>query len=135
MAIEESVQRLLTEKSTVVRLFYDRFVAEEPKVREYFADTDLEQQAVVLTMALVMVENYFSHAYPATRHYLKVLGHRHHLRQVPADLYPKFCECLLRTLAEFHGDDWSTELSTEWRDALDIASKAMLAGYKKPFIY
>lgn len=61
-------------------------------------------------MASVMVENYFSHAYPVTRHYLKVLGHRHHLRKIPADLYLKFCECLLRTFAEFNGDDWTAEL-------------------------
>jgi hemoglobin-like flavoprotein len=135
MAIEESVQRLLAEKTTIVRLFYDRFLGEEPKVREYFADTDLEQQAVVLTMALVMVEGYFSHAYPATRHYLKVLGHRHNLRKIPPDLYPKFCECLLKTLAEFHAGDWDTELSTEWRDALEIATRAMLEGYKRPYVY
>jgi hemoglobin-like flavoprotein len=135
MAIEHSIQRLLAEKSTVVRLFYDRFLAEHADVRDYFAEVDLEQQAVVLTMALVMVENYFSHAYPATRHYLKVLGHRHHLQQIPPNLYPKFCECLLKTLAEFHGNDWDTELSTEWRDALEIASKAMLDGYKKSYIY
>jgi len=135
MAIEESVSRLLAEESAVGRLFYDRLLAQYPEVSEYFADTDLEQQAVVLTMALVMVETYFSHAYPASRHYLKVLGHRHHQREIPADLYSKFCECLLGTLAEFHGDDWTTELSTEWRDALDIASKAMLDGYKKPYRY
>jgi hemoglobin-like flavoprotein len=135
MAIEESVQRLLAEKETVVRLFYERFLAEDPRVRQYFVDTDLEQQAIVVTTALVMVESYFSHAYPAARLYLKVLGHRHHLRQIPADLYPKFCECLLKTLAEFHQDDWNVELSTEWRDALEIASRAMLEGYKRPYVY
>jgi hemoglobin-like flavoprotein len=135
MAIEESVARLLAEKSTVVRLFYNRFLAQYPEVKEYFASTNFDQQAIVLTMALVMVENYYSHAYPASRHYLKFLGHRHHEQGIPADLYPKFCECLLRTLAEFHGADWTTELSIEWRDALEIASKAMLAGYKKPYSY
>jgi len=135
MAIEQSIQRLLAEKSTIVRLFYDRFPAEHADVRDYFVDVDLEQQAVVLTMALVMVESYFSHAYPATRHYLKVLGHRHHERQIPPELYPKFCECLLKTLAEFHGNDWDTELSIEWRDALEMASKAMLDGYRRPYVY
>jgi hemoglobin-like flavoprotein len=86
-------------------------------------------------MALVMVENYFSHAYPATRHYLNVLGHRHHLRRIPADLYPKFCDCLLKTLAEFHGCDWDAGLFTEWSEALKMASKTMLEGYRHPYIY
>lgn len=135
MIIEASIQQLLSQKDTVVRLFYDRLLAQYPEVREYFAGIDVEQQAIALTIALVMVENLFSHAYPATRHYLKVLGHRHHLRGIRADLYPRFCNCLLETLAEFHGNDWDAELSTEWRDALEMASKTMLEGYRKPYVY
>ena len=135
MTIDESVHRLLAEKETVIRLFYDKFLGQYPAVREYFAGIDLEEQAIALTMALVMVENFYSHAYPATRHYLKVLGSRHHLKNIPPEMYPPFCECLLKTLAEFHGSDWDTELSTEWRDALDMASKTMLDGYRKTYTY
>jgi hemoglobin-like flavoprotein len=135
MDIEQSIHELLAQKDTVIRLFYDRFLAQYPEVSEYFAGIDLDQQAITLTMALVTVENYFSHAYPATRHYLRVLGHRHHLRRIPADLYPKFCDCLLKTLQEFHGNDWGVELSTQWCDALEIASRTMLEGYRKPYIY
>ena len=132
MDIKQSIHELLAQKDIVIRLFYDRFLVQCPEVSEYFAGIDLDQQAIALTMAMVMVEDYFSHAYPATRHYLRVLGHRHHLRRIPAELYPKFCDCLLKTLQEFHGDDWGVELSTQWYNALEIASRTMLEGYRKP---
>jgi hemoglobin-like flavoprotein len=135
MRIEQSVDQLLSQKETVIRLFYDRFLAQYTEVREYFATIDLDQQAITLTMALAMVENNFSHAYPATQHYLKVLGHRHHLLGIPADLFPKFCDCLLKTLERFHGDFWEAELAGQWRSALEKASRTMLEGYRKPYVY
>jgi hemoglobin-like flavoprotein len=135
MTIEQSVHQLLAQKETVIRLFYDRFLAQYPEVREYFAAIDLDQQAITLTMALVMIENNFSHEYPATQHYLRVLGHRHHLMGIPTDLFPKFCDCLLQTLEKFHGTSWDAELSAQWRGALEKASQTMLEGYRKPYVY
>ncbi len=135
MTVEQSVHELLAQKETVIRLFYDTFLTQHPDVCKYFDTIDLDQQAITLTMALVMVENHFSHAYPATRHYLMVLGHRHHVSGIPADLFPKFCDCLLKTLETFYGSAWEAELAAQWGGALEKASRTMLEGYQRPYVY
>jgi len=135
MKIEESVQEILSQKQAVVGLFYDEFLRRYPEVREFFSEVDLKHQAVMLTMALVLLENHYSHSYPATDHYLKVLGHRHYLWNVPPELYPKFRDCLLETLAQFHDNDWDDVLHSQWHAAIDKASQTMLEGYKQPYEY
>jgi hemoglobin-like flavoprotein len=89
----------------------------------------------MLTMALVTVEHHFAHSYPATEHYLHVLGHRHHQWGIPRSLFPAFGKCLLETLAEIHGADWEPQLETQWREAYERTAETMLEGYDKPYIY
>ena len=43
--------------------------------------------------------------------------------------------CLLETLAEFHGGGWDEALSDQWREAIDKATKTMLKGYERAYIY
>jgi len=96
MNIKQSVGRLLAQKKTIMRLFYDSFLTEFPEVRRHFSGVDLDEQAVVLTTALLVVEANFSHHdSAATRHYLRILGDRHRVLGIPADLFPKFCEATL----------------------------------------
>ena len=54
-------------------------------------------------MALMVVERHYENAFLATELYLKYLGHKHHLRNIPVDLYPKWIESLLAALEQFHG--------------------------------
>jgi hemoglobin-like flavoprotein len=135
MTIDQSIQQLLAQRQTVVRFFYDSFLGDYPEVRDYFGAIDLNQQATTLTMALVLVENNFTHGYPATRDYLQLLGHRHHVLGIPTELYPKFCDCLLKTLEGFHGNSWDAQIAGQWRAALQGATRMMLDGYQKPYVY
>jgi nitric oxide dioxygenase len=132
MNIQESLQRVLDNRDEVAQQFYELFFERCPEAKPYFADVNMKHQAVLLTMALMVVERNHTHGYAATALYLKYLGHKHHLRQVPAEMYPRWVEALLSTLARFHGQAWDEEAAVQWRMALERAVELMLAGYREP---
>ena len=130
MDISESVTAALAHETSVTELFYNRFLSRHPEVAEYFAGVDLRQQAVLLLIALAVVEQYFQQRFPSTGEYLRILGARHEKMGIPTALYADWRECLLDTLQEFHGSDWNKDLSQEWTEAIDLASQKMLDGYE-----
>ena len=128
--LQKSLHRILQhEKGELGRTFYARFFAVCPEGRAFFNNTDLEVQANVLVNALHVVVSHGCHRFPATESYLKILGHRHHRRQIPVEMYPRFFDALLFVLAEFHGDSWGPELAHEWREAFELTRQAMAAGH------
>lgn len=136
MDIQKSLERILQRDAIVTDLFYEIFLDRHPDVQKYFVGVDLKHQAVILKMALMTIASYHQHHYPAAEQYLKLLGHKHHLREIPADLFPDFCDCLLETLKRFHGTEWSPELRREWKAALDEATAVMRQGYdEQQFVY
>jgi len=132
MTIQESLRRVLEDRDGVAALFYDLFFDRHPEAKPLFKDVNLKYQTVLLTMALMVVERHHAGGYRATQLYLRHLGHKHHRRAVPPELYPKWVESLLAALEKFHGADWDAEAAGQWRAALDGASDVMLAGYSEP---
>jgi hemoglobin-like flavoprotein len=94
---------------------------------------NIRHQAVLLTMALLVMERHSAYLYPATEMYLNYLGTKHRNRGIPPALYPKFRDALLATLERFHANDWNPHLATQWRQAIDHATESMLKGYQQPF--
>jgi hemoglobin-like flavoprotein len=133
MDIRESLNRILQQKQAVADLFYVAFLEHDPEVQREFAGVNMMHQAVLLTMALMVMERHYTGSYPATEAYLKYLGTRHHDRGVAPEFYPKFRDALLLTLERFHGEDWNGPLAAQWRGAIDLAWEAMLEGYKHHF--
>jgi hemoglobin-like flavoprotein len=131
MRIQDSVDRILQSRELLGNAFYDVFFRQRPDVQQYFAGVNLVRQGVLLTMALVVIEQYYTHAYPATQRYLQILGAKHDDRGIPAETYPHFREALLETLAQFFAGDWTEALAKQWRAAIDKASQTMLEGYAK----
>jgi hemoglobin-like flavoprotein len=132
MTIHDSLRQVLENRDTLATLFYEVFFERYPEAKPYFKDVNLKHQAVLLTMALMVVERHATHGYGSTTLYLKYLGHKHHLRGVPPELYPKWAEALLASLEQFHGKQWDQEAAGQWRAALDRAAEVMLAGYREP---
>jgi hemoglobin-like flavoprotein len=132
MDIHESLHRLLQRKELFGTLFYDVFFERCPDARAYFAGISMDYQAALLTMALKVLEQYYTHGYPAMAMYLKYLGHKHNMRAILPELYPQWCEALLAALAQFHGADWSDEAAQQWRAAFEKAREAMFLGYQEP---
>jgi hemoglobin-like flavoprotein len=129
MNISESIHEIQNRDEVVADLFYDIFLDRHPDVRQYFVNVDLKQQAIVLTMMLSVIEDFYVHSYPTTARYLRIVGHKHKVLGIPTNLYPVFAQCLLETLQRFHGTAWNSQLQTEWTEGIDKASRVLLEGY------
>jgi hemoglobin-like flavoprotein len=132
MTIQESMVRVLEKRDDLAALFYEEFFEQHPEAKALFVGVDLQYQTVLLTIALTIIEKHYLTGFPATAMYLKYLGHKHHLRAVPPELFPKWVESLLRALGKFHGRDWDAEAASQWRAALERAAEVTLLGYKEP---
>lgn len=130
MDIHESVDRILASDVTLGDAFYDTFLNRYPQVQKFFEGVNMQRQAVSLTMALLIVEQYQDSSFQATARYLQELGAKHREWGIPINLYPYFRDALLGTLQQFHGDDWDDELAGQWSAAIDGATEEMLKGYE-----
>jgi hemoglobin-like flavoprotein len=135
MQLDNSLQRVLADKNLVIRRFYERFLSEQPEAKELFANVDMKQQALMLTMALIVVEAHSRNSYPAVEHYLHVLGDRHREAGVPRDMFVPFRDCLVETIRSCHADEWDEDLANEWRAELDRATQTMFEGYDGDYPY
>jgi len=133
MDISESLERILRREAIVADLFYVVFLDRFPEVRRFFENVDLKRQAVLLSMALKVIEQHYLGGYLAADLYLKYLGTKHHQIGIPAALYPMFRDALLITLERFHGADWDELLAQQWKAAIDFATETMLEGYEQPY--
>jgi hemoglobin-like flavoprotein len=132
VTIQESLRRVLGDRDGVAAVFYELFFDRHPEAKALFKDVNLRHQAVLLTMSLMVVERHYESGFLATDLYLKYLGHKHHMRSVPPEMYPRWVETLLAALEMFHGPDWGAEVAGQWRAALDGAARSMLVGYENP---
>jgi hemoglobin-like flavoprotein len=127
--IGESVSLVLASQDVFGDLFYAEFFRRSPGAKSHFAGIDMERQALALTMALPLIEQFHRHAYPAIENYLSILGHRHGHRGIPPELYPIWSAAMLAALEQFHGETWDAGLAEQWREALGEAARIMLEGY------
>lgn len=132
MDIHESLKQILQKKEILGSVFYKNFFERCPEARSFFANVNMNEQAMVLTMTLMVIESHYSHDGPATTMYLQYLGHKHHTRKIPEDLYAPFGEALLASLEQVQGGEWNSALAQTWRAAIAEASRAVLVGYQQP---
>jgi hemoglobin-like flavoprotein len=130
MDIQESLRRILEKDELVADLFYIVFLDRHAEVRRHFINVDMRRQALLLTMALQVVVQYYLHGFPTMAGYLKILGEEHSRRGIEPELYPKFCDALLGTLSRFHSRDWNDKLAQQWQQALDLAVAKMVEAYQ-----
>jgi hemoglobin-like flavoprotein len=131
MDITQSLERIFQSQDTFGRAFYEVLLGRRPELRDFFSDVDMDRQAVLLTMALAVVERHHRRPNPTTEKYLRYLGAKHRDRAVPPELYPQWADAMMESLARFHGDDWSDSLAAEWKESIDRAINPMLRGYSE----
>lgn len=133
MKIHDSVEKILSSKEVFGQTFYEVFFRRFPDVQQHFRDIDMERQSLVLTLAVSIVEQYFTRGYPATEKYLKYLGTQHRKRGIPREVYPMWRDAMLESLQAFLGDEWNEQLAEEWRAAVERATSLMFEGYDEYF--
>jgi hemoglobin-like flavoprotein len=129
MQLAESLSRVLGASQLLGESFYRHFFKQVPEVERFFEGIDMHRQAMLITMALTVIQQHHDQRYPVTQLFLQYLGSGHSARGIPFDLYPKWRDAMLGTLAGFHGPDWNEELSGQWRNAIDLAINEMQSGY------
>ncbi|MGB7345709.1 MAG: globin domain-containing protein [Pirellulaceae bacterium] len=129
MNISDSVTKILESEDLLGGQFYDRFFTECPHLKIYFKGVDMSRQSAMLTSAIVLVETVYSKPSNGLSPYLRLLGKDHHARGISIDDYTDWTESMLRTLEQFHGDDWTKELEREWYAAITNSVKVMLESY------
>jgi hemoglobin-like flavoprotein len=134
MHITESLNRILSERKLLTERFYsERLFQAHPEFVHFFNSTNMGVQPLMLMMALQGVVCYLGGQYPAVEQYLRYLGTRHRKIGIPQEHLPKFCDVLVATVKDFHGDAWDAELEDEWRAALAGAMQIMTDGYREDF--
>jgi hemoglobin-like flavoprotein len=133
MDLHESLQRILASKQVIGDSFYEALLARHPEFGPYFEGIDLRRQAVLLTMQLTVIESYHRLRSLSTRLYLQYLGTKDHSLGIPQERYGPFRDTLLEVMQRFLEDEWTEELGSEWKTAIDEASAVMFEGYKKHF--
>ncbi|MCA9023856.1 MAG: hypothetical protein KDA86_01460 [Planctomycetaceae bacterium] len=131
MKIAESIHRILSREDLVTDLFYLTYFERYPDLKQQFDGVDMDQQAVLLRMALTVIHQYHEYGYPAAEQYLLVLGRKHSLRNIPEELYADWRDCMLDTLERYFEHEWNTELEDEWTNAINKATDVMCRGYEE----
>jgi hemoglobin-like flavoprotein len=133
MDMHQSLERILASKQVIGDLFYEALFARHPEIRPFFEKIDLRRQAVLLTMELTVIDAFHRFRDGPARLYLQYLGTKHRERGIPSELYRPFRDTMVEVLQRFHEKDWTEELATEWKTAIDDASAVMFEGYSKHF--
>ena len=133
MNIHDSLHQILASKKIFGEYFYETFFQQCPAAKQYFQGVNLERQAVLLTMALLVIDQQYRNPYAVTAEYLRYLGTKHHDRNIPQHLYASWCDAMLITLEQFHGDDWDAALRKQWQEAIEIVTELMFQGYSEHY--
>jgi len=122
--IEESFAAVAPRGAALVARFYEQLFQDYPEVKPMF-NTDIHQQQKKLLGALVLVVQNLRKP-EKLKPALEQLGIKHNDYNVVPEQYQAVGSTLLKTLAEFAGDVWGSELEDAWATAYGAISKIMI---------
>ncbi|MEQ1569051.1 MAG: globin domain-containing protein [Myxococcota bacterium] len=125
--LRDSVALAASREPVITRRFYEVLFARYPQVRPLFSHNAPERQQQMLQGALLAVLDHLEdpHWLSST---LGALGATHKSYGVTDDMYPMVGECLIATLAELCGDQWTPAHEASWVEAYGVITSLALAG-------
>lgn len=122
--VEESFAAVAPRGAALVARFYERLFQDYPEVKPMFKSDPHQQQKKLLGALVLVVENLRKpeKLQPA----LEQLGIKHNDYNVVPEQYQAVGSTLLKTLAEFAGDIWGSELEEAWTAAYGAISEQMI---------
>ncbi len=122
--IEESFAAVAPRGAALVARFYQRLFQDYPEVKPMFTSDPHVQQKKLLGSLVLVVENLRKpeKLQPA----LQQLGIRHNDYGTKPEQYQAVGSTLLKTLAEYAGDVWGSELEEAWTVAYTAISEVMI---------
>jgi len=129
--LEQSFAKLAPRGDELAGRFYEELFRRYPSVQPMFAGTTPREQSRKLLTALKLVVASLRRPEVLAKA-LKELGGRHQAYGAAPEHYQAVAETLLDVMAEFAGDEWTTEVRSAWADALKVIAETMLNAYQKP---
>jgi hemoglobin-like flavoprotein len=128
--LRDSFEMVVARQPALVARFYDILFERYPQSRALFGRNSRPNQEKMLTGALVAVMDHLDDA-PWFSSTLAALGAKHRDYGVTEVMYEWVGECLLATLAEVAGPDWTPALAAQWTEAYTTIAANMIAGARR----
>jgi len=122
--VKESWQKVEPIAPTAATLFYDRLFSVAPGVRPLFSEDMTEQKRKLMEMLGTVVEGLdtLEEIVPAVQD----LGRRHAAYGASPAHYDVVGDCLLWTLAQGLGDEFTPDVRDAWTAAYEIVATTMI---------
>jgi hemoglobin-like flavoprotein len=125
--LRDSFAIVTAREPQIAHRFYQILFDRYPEARGLFRRHSPERQEQMLTEALVALMAHLEDEQWLTT-VLPGLGAKHAGYGVRDEMYAWVGECLLATLIEVAGTDWTADLATAWFDAYGAVMGLMLSG-------
>lgn len=122
--VKESWAKVAPIAPTAATLFYDRLFSVAPAVRPLFADDMTEQKRKLIEMLTLVVDGLDN--IDAVVPEIEALGRRHRGYGTKPEHYDVVGECLLWTLSQGLGEDFTPEVKTAWTSAYGVLAATMI---------
>lgn len=119
-----------TSQSRFLDLFYEKFLASSPKIREKFEDTDFVRQKRALKASLHMILLAASDEGADPGKYLRDVAEKHSAKQlnVGAELYDLWLDSLLETVEECD-PEYTPEVHKAWEEVMMVGIHYLTVRY------
>ncbi|WP_458789336.1 globin family protein [Adonisia turfae] len=125
--LEQSFELVKPKADEFIGSFYNNLFTDYPAAQPLFEHSDMAKQQQMLRGALVMViENLRKPEVLSNA--LKGLGARHVKYGALPEHYPLVGNSLLKTLEQYAGDAWTSDLQEAWAGAYGAITELMLEG-------
>lgn len=116
--------------SGIMQTFYNNFLAADPRIKPFFAQTDMNAQMKVLAKSMTFMLNYPTGDPIAARQF-NLLGvtHSRNGMNIPPDLYASWVEALVGALRQ-HDNQWNSDLEQAWRRQVSPGIEVMKNAYE-----
>lgn len=128
--LQESFVHVKSRSTEFASSFYKNLFTDYPHLQSLFTYTPLETQEKKLIIALVSVINNLRNL-SYLKSILKDLGEKHIRYGVVQEYYPMVGATLLKTLALYLREDWTSEVKQAWQEGYDAITNLMLEAYEK----
>ncbi len=124
LVVKDSFDKARPIANDVLTKFFEYLFEDHPTTQKLFDHSDLEVLKPKLLKSLFLIINSLESP-EQLRPYLKDLGQRHSSYSARSEHYGWFRDAFLKSLAYFFGDDWTTELETNWYQAFVMVTDMM----------
>lgn len=125
--LASSLELVASREPHITKRFYGILFERYPQVKPLFSHNAPEHQQKMLQEAIIAVVEHANDSSWLVQT-LHGMGKKHISYGVTEEMYPWVGECLLATLAQIAGDDWSPEIEQAWVDAYGAITGLMLEG-------